>query len=118
MALSTYINFCSCLVQIVDIPKKVKIGSQSEAAAQVLVSFSPSKKKSFTRIGLIAFDRLKLDLFNFYEIGDFILVEGTIRIYKSKNSKRKSAYFIARRIYPFLLNDKEVIDDYSDYSNY
>lgn len=101
-------NFCSCLVQIVDIPRKIKIENQEDAAAEVSVSFSPYKKKSFTRIKLLAFERLKLDLFNFYEIGDFILVEGTLRVYKSTVSRKKSTYLIAKKIYPFLLNDKEV----------
>lgn len=101
-------NYFSGIVKVLETPQQRSINNRS-----VMITFRvevPQNRKNQI-ISLIFWGNLGDEVKNFYQINDYILIEGYISLRNkkkvnivSRNSKRVSITVL--KVYPFLLNIK------------
>ena len=104
-------NYIGAIVKILETPKQKVINSNT-LCIRFRVQLPQIRKIQV--VNLIVWGNLAYEVFNYYKINDYILIEGYISyqdnlIFEKKNKSLKKVRITAIKVYPFLLNSNRSI---------
>lgn len=106
-------NYCTFIVKILKKPEKSYFDNNI-AIAEVPVKFYQSQNSnSYKVLNLTFWGNLANDIVQYYQINDYIIIEGYISFHKNNtdlflNKKDKQIEISVFKIYPYLLNISQV----------
>ena len=99
-------NYTSFIVKVIKNPEQIFF-RDNIFVTQMIVKFIPSKKKTLNIIDnfqISVWGNLSSDKTNFYQIDDYLIIEGYIYVHSNiSNTKTKQVEISVLKIYPFLL---------------
>lgn len=106
-----YMNHTNFLIRVVSQPERslFKIENDDIMSAEFLAKFYQYKNKPHTFCKIKVWGNLAYDTLKYYNINDFLMVEGSLRVNKSTSEDLKlptSLEIYVSRIYPFALRKK------------
>jgi single-stranded DNA-binding protein len=98
-------NLIGGIVKILEVPKQ-KISKTNIPVTKFRVQFPQARNTSI--IHLTFWGNLARDVANYYQVNDYILIEGYISLRDRKNSKKiisksKKVEITVLKVYPFIL---------------
>ena len=100
-------NYVSCIIQILEIPTIESYNDEIEMIKlRVQLPYVRNKVQSPIIIYLLIWGDLVYDIVNYYQINDYVLVEGYISISFNNHDKQQLIMINITKFYPFLFSLK------------
>jgi hypothetical protein len=103
-------SYIGCVVKIVETPKqKIVRGKKETLLTKVRVLLPQKSKKRPAAIARLNFwGKWAAKVLEYYQINDYIMIEGYLSILKEKNKKSKKIAITVLKVYPLFLTSTGV----------
>jgi single-stranded DNA-binding protein len=101
-------NYIGCIVKILETPKEKIITTTTKKETlmiHVRVLLPQKRRKKTTSIArLIFWGKVASNVLDYYQVNDYLMIEGYLSILKRKNKKSKKIVITVLKVYPLFLN--------------
>jgi single-stranded DNA-binding protein len=103
-------SYIGCVVKIIETPKQEIVTGQKQTLRTTVRVLLPqkSKKRPAAIARLTFWGKLATNVLDYYQINDYIMIEGYLSIFKQKNKKSKKIAITVLKVYPLFLTSTAV----------